>query len=130
MTRSATASLAEQLADRFADRIQQRLLASGARLPSVRDCAERHGVSPSTVVGAYDLLQARGLVQARPQRGFFVRDGAATLHTEPSRQRASRGPSASAPPLPAPVDATALIRSMFQAQGGLPAPAMGTLPEA
>jgi DNA-binding transcriptional MocR family regulator len=42
-------------------------------LPSVRECAARHGVSPSTVVGAYDLLQAQGLVQARPQRGFFVR---------------------------------------------------------
>ena len=96
ITRSPTASLAEQLAGRFADRIQQRLLAPGARLPSVRDCAERHGVSPSTVVGAYDLLQARGLVQARPQRGFFVRDGALAVNTEASRQRASRGPSASA----------------------------------
>ena len=63
--------LAEQLAARFAERIEQRLLAAGARLPSVRDCAARHGVSPSTVVGAYDLLQARGLVEARPQRGFF-----------------------------------------------------------
>ena len=123
-TRSAAASLAEQLAGRFADRIQQRLLAPGARLPSVRDCAKRHGVSPSTVVGAYDLLQARGLVQARPQRGFFVRDGAAPLRSEPVRQRGARSPQ------PAPVDATALIRSMFQAQGGLPAPGMGTLPEA
>ena len=131
MTRSATASLAEQLAARFAERIQQRLLAPGARLPSVRDCAERHGVSPSTVVGAYDLLQARGLVQARPQRGFFVRDGAVAVPpTETSRGRAARGPGASAPALPAPVDATALIRSLFQAQGGLPAPGMGTLPEA
>mgnify|MGYP001788274751 CR=1 FL=1 len=127
-TRSASASLAGQLAGRFADRIQQRLLAPGARLPSVRDCAERHGVSPSTVVGAYDLLQARGLVQARPQRGFFVRDlardGAPASHPENARQR-SPGSA-----LPAPVDATALIRSMFQAQGGLPAPGMGTLPEA
>jgi len=121
-TRSAAASLAEQLAGRFADRIQQRLLAPGSRLPSVRDCAEHHGVSPSTVVGAYDLLQARGLVQARPQRGFFVR-GAVPMRTEINRQRAPGGA------LPAPVDATALIRSMFQAQGGLPAPAMGTLPE-
>jgi DNA-binding transcriptional MocR family regulator len=34
-----------------------------------------------------------------------------------------------AAPLPAPLDATALIRSMFQAQGGKPAPGMGTLPE-
>lgn len=115
-----TTTLAEQLAARFAERIGQRLLAPGSRLPSVRDCAQRHGVSPSTVVGAYDLLQARGLVQARPQRGFFVRD------THPARQ----APPAPAPAArPAPVDATALIRSMFQAQGGLPVPGMGTLPE-
>lgn len=119
LTRAASASLAEQLAGRFAERIGQRLLAPGARLPSVRDCAQRHGVSPSTVVGAYDLLQARGLVQARPQRGFFVRDAS----TPPPPTRREHGPR------PAPVDATALIRSMFQAQGGLPAPGMGTLPE-
>ncbi len=120
----AGATLAEQLAARLADRIAQRLLAPGARLPSVRDCAARLGVSPSTVVGAYDLLQARGLVQARPQRGFFVREAAASARAAPAA-RALR----SAPSLPAPVDATALIRGMFQARGGLPAPGMGTLPE-
>jgi len=120
IARGANASLAEQLAGRFAQRIDQRLLAPGAKLPSVRDCAQRHGVSPSTVVGAYDLLQARGLVQAKPQRGFFVREHAAPA---PAANRRERGP------LPAPVDATALIRCMFQAQGGLAAPGMGTLPE-
>jgi DNA-binding transcriptional MocR family regulator len=78
------------------------------------------------VVGAYDLLQARGLVQARPQRGFFVRDVRDLRGPAP---RSAAGPAA-APPRPVPVDATALIRSMFQAQGGLPAPGMGTLPEA
>jgi DNA-binding transcriptional MocR family regulator len=128
LTRSAREGLAEQLAARFAERIQQRLLAPGARLPSVRDCAQRHSVSPSTVVGAYDLLQARGLVQARPQRGFFVRE----LHA--AREAPRTAPRDATPgarlALPAPVDATALIRSMFQAQGGLPAPGMGTLPEA
>lgn len=127
LLRDATTPLPEQLAARFAERIQQRLLAPGVRLPSVRSCAQRHGVSPSTVVAAYDLLQARGLVEARPQRGHFVRDlreapGAAAA---PGRARGREG----APPLPAPVDATALIRSMFQAQGGLHAPGMGTLPE-
>ncbi len=120
LARGARDSLAEQLAARFAERIVQRLLAPGSRLPSVRDCAERHGVSPSTVVGAYDLLQARGLVQARPKRGFFVRDGS-VRSAPPTPAPAAR---------PAPVDATALIRSMFQAQGGLPVPGMGTLPEA
>ncbi len=124
LARSAPHSLSEQLAARFAERIRQRLLAPGARLPSVRDCAQRHGVSPSTVVSAYDLLQARGLVQARPQRGFFVRDTAAAA------PRSTPPAAAASAPRPAPVDATALIRSMFQAQGGLPAPGMGTLPEA
>jgi DNA-binding transcriptional MocR family regulator len=120
LARAAGETLAEQLAARFADRISQRLLAPGARLPSVRDCARRHRVSAATVVGAYERLQAKGLVEARPQRGFFVREAAA-----------ARAPAAVAPaaaPLPLPVDATALIRSMFQAQSGRPAPGMGTLP--
>jgi DNA-binding transcriptional MocR family regulator len=125
---SAGSTLAEQLAQRYADRIAQRLLAPGARLPSVREAARRHGISPSTVVGAYDRLQAQGLVQARPQRGFFVRGAVADARS--NLPRTSRSADAAAPSRhAAPVDATALIRSMFQAQGKLPAPGMGTLPE-
>ena len=92
---AAGATLTEQLAQRFADRIVQRLLPPGARLPSVRACAQRHQVSASTVVGAYDLLQAQGLVVARPQRGFFVREAAAAA---PPRARA--GPSPCRPARP------------------------------
>ena len=136
LARAASITLPEQLAERFAERIQQRLLAAGARLPSVRSCALRHAVSPSTVVAAYDLLQARGLVEARPQRGHFVRDlrEPPELRSPGNTGTAARAQGAEAPGArrhrPAPVDATALIRSMFQAQGGLPAPGMGTLPEA
>ena len=125
LSRSGGSKLSEQLAERYAERIAQRLLAAGARLPSVRDCAKRHGVSASTVVDAYDLLQARGLVQARPQRGYFVREAVREGGGGPAHAAAQ----AHSLPLAAPVDATALIRSMFQAQGGLPAPGMGTLPE-
>ena len=132
LAREAGVTLADQLADRFADRIAQRLLAPGARLPSVRDCAARHAVSPSTVVAAYDLLQARGLVQARPQRGFFVREAAPACVAQPLRGGDGSAPDAAAALLAradaAPVDATALIRSMFQAERALPAPGMGTLP--
>jgi DNA-binding transcriptional MocR family regulator len=121
LSRSAGTPLAEQLADRLAERMTQGLLAPGTRLPSVRECARRHGISPGTVVSAYDTLQARGLVQARPQRGHFVCD----------RVGAPAGAAAvAAPPPSAPLDATALIRSMFQARKGPPAPGMGTLPEA
>jgi DNA-binding transcriptional MocR family regulator len=125
LSRAAGATLAEQLAERFAQRISQRLMPPGTRLPSVRDCAQRHQVSTSTVVGAYDLLQARGLVQSRPQRGFFVRDVAS-----PAAPRVPAAAAATVNTSTAPVDATALIRSMFQARRGLPAPAMGTVPEA
>ena len=127
LTRSASTTLSEQLAQRYAERIRQRLLADGARLPSVRESARRHGVSPSTVVDAYEQLQAQGLVQAKPQRGFFVR---ADTPSAPAETQGNLARSRHAAPRPAPADATALIRSMFQAQGGLPAPGMGTLPEA
>jgi len=125
LQRQASHTLGEQLAQRFVDRIQAGALAPGARLPSVREGARLHGVSPSTVVAAYDQLQAQGLVEARRQRGFFVREAGPL----------ARGPALVATPaagarLAAPVDATALIRGMFQ-QGSVPSgPGMGTLPEA
>jgi DNA-binding transcriptional MocR family regulator len=114
------------MAQRMAQQISQRLLAPGARLPSVRQGARQHGVSTSTVVAAYELLQARGWVVALPQRGFFVRESVAD-----ARAGGTGTASAALPPLPppAPVDATALIRSMFQVQGSQPSPGMGTLPE-
>jgi DNA-binding transcriptional MocR family regulator len=126
LTRAAGATLTEQLAAQFAERIRQRLLAPGARLPSVRECARRHAVSPHTVVAAYDQLLAQGLVEARRQRGFFVRGsvrGVAGASPEPPV--AAR---AGAPPRVAPVDATALIRGMFHGVSALPAPGLGTLP--
>jgi len=121
LSRQADATLTEQLSGRFAEHIRQHLMAPGARLPSVRECARRHGVSPYTVVAAYDQLLAQGLVESRKQRGFFVRD-----------QRRSAAPvdESSAQPvrMAAPVSATMLVRSMFQPPGSRPMPGLGTLP--
>ncbi|MEY2688554.1 MAG: hypothetical protein RL375_2752 [Pseudomonadota bacterium] len=132
--------LSERLAARFGEQIGQGLLVAGARLPSVRDCARRHDVSPSTVVAAYDLLQARGLVEARRQRGFFVRErrGAADPAASggsvaaSSKVVAGRNGAASDPlgARPRPVDATALIRGMFAGTSRQAGPGSGTLPEA
>ncbi len=85
LTRTSNQSLTEQLADRFAERIRARLLAPGTRLPSVRECARQQGVSPYTVVAAYDQLLAQSLVEARKQRGFFVRDIAAARASQASQ---------------------------------------------
>ncbi|MFZ2988911.1 PLP-dependent aminotransferase family protein [Ideonella sp.] len=121
LTRGAGQTLTEQLAAQFADRIRQRLLAPGARLPSVRDCARRHDLSPHTVVAAYDQLLAQGLIEARRQRGFFVREQRVTL-------AAPAEAAAQARPRVLPVDATALIRGMFHGLSDKPAPGLGTLP--
>ena len=123
-TRGSGTTLAEQLTRRYAEHIRQRLLAPGSRLPSVRECARRHAVSPSTVVAAYDQLQAQGLVEARQQRGFFVRSAVAAAGS-------GRGPEAATidrPVRPMPNSATALIRGMFQSPGGRSMPGLGTLP--
>ncbi|MBL8278506.1 MAG: PLP-dependent aminotransferase family protein [Pelomonas sp.] len=117
LLRGASLPLAGQLAERYAQRIRERLLLPGARLPSVRDCARQNGVSPHTVVAAYDQLQAAGLLEARSQRGFFVRE---------SRPAAVR-PAAQPLPRQAPMDATALIRGMFEADAAR-SPGLGTLP--
>ncbi|MDB5964773.1 MAG: GntR family transcriptional regulator [Polaromonas sp.] len=130
LMKSAARSLTEQLAGRFAERIRHRLLAPGARLPSVRQCAAQQGVSASTVVAAYDQLLAQGLVEARKHRGFFVRETA----TSPG-PRAPAATDSIAGTGPGgfgaqhnPVNATALIRGMFHGSSDKPQPGMGVFP--
>ncbi|MGA0610500.1 PLP-dependent aminotransferase family protein [Caldimonas sp. KR1-144] len=62
----------EQLADEIAALIRGGALRAGERLPSVRQTSVSRQVSPSTVFEAYYLLEARGLVRARPRSGYYV----------------------------------------------------------
>lgn len=120
-------SLTEQLVQHYTEQIGNRLLAPGARLPSVRRCARLQGVSASTVVAAYDRLLAQGLIEARPKRGFFVRERAGHARTGdgpvPGRESPPAGPAVQAP-----INATALIRGMFHEPSRKPQPGMGVLP--
>ncbi|MXR37350.1 aminotransferase-like domain-containing protein [Craterilacuibacter sinensis] len=45
----------------------------GERLPSVRKACAIHKVSPSTILATYRALEDRGLIEARPQSGFYVK---------------------------------------------------------
>ena len=140
LTKASSLSLTEQLSARFAERIRNRLLSPGARLPSVRQCAASQGVSPSTVVAAYDVLLAQGLVEARKQRGFFVRefapntpDASANTSFVATKNGAIANAQTSAlagrlAGLPNPSNATALIRGMFHQVSNKPQPGMGVLP--
>lgn len=118
LLRHATQSLAEQLASRLAGRIRDRWLAPGTRLPSVRQCAAQQGLSPSTVVSAYEQLLAQGLIMAERGRGYFVRGGGTARANKIARVER----------MAAPVNAVALIRGMFNHAGSRPQPGMGVLP--
>ncbi len=70
----ATATRRSFVMDHITRLIQSRTLGAGDRLPSVRGLAARLGVSPSTVVEAYDVLAADGAIFALRGSGFFVAD--------------------------------------------------------
>lgn len=75
----------EKLADDVAGLIASGILRAGERLPSVRRLAQEQRVSISTAVQAFRQLEMRGLVEARPQSGFFVRARPQPLATTGSR---------------------------------------------
>ena len=131
LMKTASQSLTEQLCTRFAERIRTRLLAPGARLPSVRQCAQQQGVSPSTVVAAYDQLLAQGLIEARKNKGFYVREMAIApvdLIQDATNIVVNIGPQAGFQAQHVPVNATALIRGMFHGSSDKPQPGMGVFP--
>lgn len=74
---TATTPLVTQIVQGLAAEIDAGSRAAGAKLPSIRQFAQAHGVSVFTVVEAYDRLVAQGLLVARPHSGFFVRARAA-----------------------------------------------------
>src|SRR3546814_19219414 len=77
----------QALADDIAHTIRVGLLREGDKLPSVRETCASRGVSPSTVFQAYYLLEARGLVRARPRSGYYVRALPGALPPEPETTR-------------------------------------------
>lgn len=67
----------QRLAEDLGGLIASGALRPGERLPSVRRLASDRRLSVSTVVQALRSLEDRGLVEARPQSGFFVRHATA-----------------------------------------------------
>lgn len=61
-----------QIAESLATPIRAGTLARGERIPSVRELARQRGVSQSTVVQAYRLLEDSRLIEARARSGYYV----------------------------------------------------------
>ncbi|MBP0598045.1 PLP-dependent aminotransferase family protein [Herbaspirillum sp. LeCh32-8] len=65
--------LYEQLADTIRQQIEDGIMLAGEKIPSVRRTSQQYQLSISTVIRAYLLLESRGLIESRPQSGYFVR---------------------------------------------------------
>lgn len=88
---AAPANRTQKVMAAIRDRIGSRTLLAGERLPSIRRLAQTLGVSPSTVVEAYERLGAEGLIRSRPGSGFYVAGHAAPRplgDVSPKRDRA------------------------------------------
>ncbi|MDE2138732.1 MAG: PLP-dependent aminotransferase family protein [Gammaproteobacteria bacterium] len=72
LSRDSTVPLVDQICARITQLVRAGQLPAGARLPSIRKLARLLGASAFTVVDAYDRLVARGLIESRAGRGFFV----------------------------------------------------------
>lgn len=74
-----------QIKYQISHQISAQQLPPGARLPTVRELAQRLQVNPNTVALAYRELQADGLVEAFPRRGTFVRSFSPSMRSQAER---------------------------------------------
>src|SRR5215213_3157069 len=62
-----------EVADRIETLIDKQILKVGDKLLSVRALSKEQGISLSTAFQAYYLLESKGLIEARPQSGYYVK---------------------------------------------------------
>ncbi len=65
--------LYQEVAERIERLIEKRTLKVGDKLLSVRSLSKEQGISLSTAFQAYYHLEGKGLVEARPQSGYYVK---------------------------------------------------------
>jgi DNA-binding transcriptional MocR family regulator len=63
----------QQIAENIAEMIGAGTFAPGGRVPSIRRLSTQMGVSLTTVIEAYRVLENQDLIEARPQSGFYVK---------------------------------------------------------
>lgn len=84
---TATETHAEPIYQKLARIIEEmiagRSLRPGDRVPSVRQFSRQQRVSVPTVMQAFATLETRGLIEARPKSGFYVRVRRANSVPEP-----------------------------------------------
>ncbi|MBV6443352.1 MAG: PLP-dependent aminotransferase family protein [Haliscomenobacteraceae bacterium CHB4] len=103
--------------------IAHAVLKIGERLPSVRVLSKEQGVSISTASQAYFHLEAKGLIEARPQSGYYVRFSPRQFPAMPAKSQPLRQPvEANAADIIDDVYADLSDTSLIRFSVGVPAP--------
>src|SRR5215472_15639207 len=88
-----TVPVYERLAGLLDEMIQSCSLRAGDRMPSVRQFSLQQRVSVPTALRAYVALETRGLIEAKPKSGFYVRARYADLVPQPTKSPAAPKPT-------------------------------------
>jgi DNA-binding transcriptional MocR family regulator len=117
--------LYEEIAAKVGGLIEQGTYRPGERIPSIREMSRQMQVSVNTVMGAYAQLENQGMVEARPQSGYYVRSRV----LEPGADVPKRNPEEEPAPccvsveeLPMKVIRSLTDPSMVPLGGGVPNP--------
>jgi DNA-binding transcriptional MocR family regulator len=101
-------NLYQSLAADIEGQVARGVLLEGEKLPSVRQTSQHRSLSISTVLRAYSQLESKGIIESRPQSGYFVR----------ARQAKAPRPVASTPSQPlvlsSEVDVSRLVLSTLR----------------
>ncbi|WP_027134439.1 aminotransferase-like domain-containing protein [Geminicoccus roseus] len=116
-TNSHAATRTGQVMEAIRRRMASRALAPGDKLPSIRGFAATMGVSPSTVVEAYDRLAAEGVIRSRPGSGFYLSGATPPLALAEVEPRLDRA-----------IDPFWVSRQSLDAGAGMLKPGCGWLP--
>jgi DNA-binding transcriptional MocR family regulator len=89
----AKTSKYQQVADRLTRLIEEGVFGPGAAAPSVRKLSRQWKVSITTILKAYYLLEAQGLLVPRPRSGFYVSSRLPSAPPEPALSDPEPDPS-------------------------------------
>jgi DNA-binding transcriptional MocR family regulator len=103
---STEGPLYEKVASRINALIGQGTFKPGDRIPSIRDLSRQMRVSVNTVKEAYQLLEIRRVVTARPQSGYYVTSALPDVPAAAAQ--------AEAPPVAAEVANVALLQRVIR----------------
>src|SRR5204862_7647072 len=73
ITEAPVDHLYQEVAERIEKLIERKALKVGDKLLSVRALSKEQGISLSTAFQSYYHLESKGLIEARPQSGYYVK---------------------------------------------------------